>query len=362
MIRSVIHPATGGSIRRALGLPLALAAVLLSPAGAGAEISVPAGFTATVYITGEGNNSATGGATGIGMPSTGSLAVDHGGTLYLARIGRRYSGGEYDYLSPIYRVPPGGGRVTPKTEPRYFHGPPLNNAQVSADITGRQLFVTTFDRDRRVGVVYRLVEGQMRLLAGGAPESGQAPVLVQPEGVAVNRGGQVFVADRERGAVLRLDADGRVLDESFARVVRPRVIAMDEADHLWIGADSSAEAPWQPGPGQIWRVSPEGEARLILEGPVAQGLAPGPGGVMFVAARQGAYVFALTPEGEQIIVARFTQGDAPRALTIAPATAETRAAGLAGDLFVAVIRSGVFGLNEIVRISGPFSELAPRRR
>src|SRR4029453_12355173 len=220
---------------------------------------------------------------------------------------------------PIYRLPPGGGRVTPQSEPRFFHGPPLNNAQVSADIGGRQVFVTTFDRDRRVGVVYRLIDGQMRVLAGGAPETGESPALVQPEGVAVNRAGQVFVADRERGVVVRLDAEGRVLDESFARVVRPRAIAIDEADHLWIGADSGAEAPWQPGPGQIWRVSPEGQARLVLEGPVAQGLAPGPGGVMFVAARQGAYIFALTPEGEQIILARFTHGDAPRALTIAPA-------------------------------------------
>jgi hypothetical protein len=70
----------------------------------------------------------------------------------------------------------------------------------------------------------------------------------------------------------------------------------------------------------------------------------------------------VTPDGEQIGLARFTQGDAPRALTVVPATPETRAAGLAGDLFVAVIRSGVFGLNEIVRISGPFADLAPRRQ
>jgi outer membrane protein assembly factor BamB len=357
----MIRPMTPRPIRRALVSLLALCAVL-APAGARADISLPAGFTATVYISGEGNNAASGGAGGVGMPSTSSLAVDHTGMLYLARSGRRYSGGEYEYLSPIYRVPPGGGRVTPQSEPRFFHGPPLNNAQVSADIGGRQVFVTTFDRDRRVGVVYRLIDGQMRLLAGGAPETGVAPVLIQPEGVAVNRAGQVFVADRERGVVVRLDAEGRVLDESFARVVRPRAIAIDEADHLWIGADSGAEAPWQPGPGQIWRVSPDGEARLVLEGPVAQGLAPGPGGVMFVAARQGAYVFALTPDGEQIILARFTHGDAPRALTIAPATPETRAAGLAGDLFVAVIRSGVFGLNEIIRISGPLADLASRRR
>ncbi|HEX7788357.1 MAG TPA: hypothetical protein VF653_19210, partial [Methylomirabilota bacterium] len=140
--------------RRALGLLLPLVAV--SASAAWADIVLPPGFTARVYVTGEGNSVAMAGAAGVGMPSTGSLAVDHTGTLYLARTGRRYSGGEYEYLSPIYRVPPGGARVTPQSQPRYFHGPPLNNAQVSADLTGRQLFVTTFDRDRRVGVLYRL--------------------------------------------------------------------------------------------------------------------------------------------------------------------------------------------------------------
>ena len=43
-----------------------------------------------------------------------------------------------------------------------------------------------------------------------------------------------------------------------------------------------------------------------------------------------------------------------------PATAETRAAGLAGDLLVAVVRSGAFQLNEIVRIAGPFADLTAR--
>jgi DNA-binding beta-propeller fold protein YncE len=347
-------------IRRPLGLVLGM--VLLAPHGAAADILLPSGFTARVYVTGDGNQTATGGMPGRGMPSTGSLVMDYTGALYLARTGRRYSGGEYEYLTSIYRVPTGGGRVTPQTEARYFHGPPLNNAQVSGDLAGRQIFVTTFDRDRRVGVVYRLIDGQTRIFAGGTPEPGLPPLLIQPEGIAVNSVGHVFVADRERGVVVRLDADGRVLDPSYTQVKRPRALAVDEADHLWIGSDAGAEAPWQAGPGQIWRVSPDGEARLVLEGPLAQGLAPGPGGTVFVADRQGGEVFALTPQGERLGLARFTDGDAPRGLTIAPATAETRAAGLAGDLFVAVIRSGVFGLNEIVRISGPFTEFAQRRR
>jgi len=135
------------------------------------------------------------------------------------------------------------------------------------------------------------------------------------------------------------------------------VLAVDETNSLWVAGDGSAEAPWQPGPGELWRVSPSGERRRVLEGPMAQGLAPGPGGVVFVADRQGLEIFALTPEAKRVSFARFTDGYAPRALAFVPDTPETRAAGLAGDLLVIVIRSGVFQLNEIVRISGPFADL-----
>jgi len=54
-------------------------------------------------------------------------------------------------------------------------------------------------------------------------------------------------------------------------------------------------------------------------------------------------------------------GDAPRGLAFVPITTETRASGLAGDLLVAVTRSGSFQLNDIVRISGPFADLVQSR-
>jgi len=79
-----------------------------------------------------------------------------------------------------------------------------------------------------------------------------------------------------------------------------------------------------------------------------------------VADRQGAEIFALTADGGRTSLARFTDGDAPRGLAFVPVTAETRAAGMAGDLLVAVIRAGAFQLNEIVRIAGPFGDLAGR--
>ena len=72
-------------------------------------------------------------------------------------------------------------------------------------------------------------------------------------------------------------------------------------------------------------------------------------------------IFGVTPDGNRVSFARFTDGDAPRGLAFVPNTPETRAAGLAGDLLVSVIRTGVFQLNQIVRISGPFPELARPR-
>ncbi len=353
---------TRDRVRRSWGVLFAAALTLLGPVTAGAEIVLPPGFTARVYVTGDGFASSEG-SRGRGIPGTATLAVDHAGALYLARTGRRYTGGEYEYLSFMYRIPPGGARLTPQVEARYFHGPPLTNAQISGGRGGRDLLVTTFDRDRRVGVLYRLAGGRTQLLAGGSPpEAGQPPLLVQPEWTAVTSRGDVYVADRDRGVVMRLDADGQVRDPSFVRLTRPRVLAVDQADYLWIGGDGAAEAPWQPGPGEIWRVGPNGDRRLVLEGPVVQGLAVGPSGLVFASDRQTSEVFALTAEGTRLALARFTDGDAPRGLTVVPVTPETRAAGLAGDLLIAVIRGGVFQLNEIVRISGPFDELARRPR
>lgn len=338
---------------------MALAAALLAPASALAEIVLSPGFTVRVYVTGEGFGAA-GGTQTRGIPTTPTLTVDHTGALYLARSGRRYSDGEFDYLQRMYRVPAGGARVTPATEARYLHGPPLVNAQVGGGRGGRELLVTTFDRDRRVGGLYRLGDGRVQLFAGGTPEQGVPPLLVQPEGTAVDAAGNVYVADRDRGVVVRLDAGGQVLDAGYVRITRPRVLAVDDSDHLWIGSDGAAEAPWQNGPGQIWRVSPGGERRLVLEGPMAQGLAPGPGGVIFVADRQNGEIFAVDPDGGRLSLARFTEGDAPRGLAFVPATDQTRADGLAGDLLVAVMRSGSFQLNEILRISGPFADLVQR--
>ena len=111
------------------------------------------------------------------------------------------------------------------------------------------------------------------------------------------------------------------------------------------------------GPGEIWRVAPDGRASPLLRDLVPAALAVSPAGDLVVADRHGARLFALATDGCQVELAAFSGGDAPRGLAFVPATAATRAAGIAGDLLVAVIPRGAFPVNEILRISGPFDAL-----
>ena len=276
---------------------LVAALLLLLPLPAAAELKLPSGFTAQVYVTGEGfDTDATRGIRGILATST--LVFDQAGLLYLGRTGRRYFGAEAYDLWPVYRIPAGGARLSPDVEGRYFYGPPLINPQVGAVRRGRELFVTTFDRERKVGALYRIVDGRAELFAGGTPERGARPILKQPEAAAVDSAGNLYVADRAEGAVVRLDPEGRVRDPKFVAISRPRLLTVDDRDHLWVGSDGSAEAPYQPGPGEIVRVSPQGVAEVVYRGPVVASFGVGPGGTLFVADRHEKQIFALAPDGQ----------------------------------------------------------------
>jgi hypothetical protein len=342
-----------------VALSLALAP---APRLARAEVQVPPGFRVQVYVTGQGFDTSQE-RSARGIPSVTTLAFDPTGVLYLGRSGRRYmSGGEVEDLWRMYRIPSGGATLTPTTESRFLYGPPLANPQAGIVRGARELFVTTFDRDRKIGVLYRVADGRAELFAGGTPDAGSAPQLRQPEGVAPAANGGFFVADRLAGAVVRLDATGRVVNPRYAEMTRPRVLAADGAGGLWVGADGSAEAPWQQQTeAQIWHVSAEGVPRIVMRGPVPQAIALSRGGNLLVADRHGSRVFALTPGGERVDLIRFTDGDAPRSLAIAPVTPETERAGIAGDLFVVLIKGAAWPVNEVLRITGPVDDVIRER-
>src|SRR5215468_3362687 len=211
---------------------------LVVPVVARAEMRLPAGFTATVYVTGRGEG--PDGRPAIGIASTTSLAFDADGALYAARSGRRYRDGEIEDLWPLLRFPPGGARVGSELA-RYFYGPPLLNSQLGA-VRGQELLVTTFDRDRGLGVLYRLLDGRAEMLAGGTPPPREPALFKQPEGAAVDAAGHIYVADRQRGVVVKLDGAGRVLDARWLVVTRPRLLAA-RGERIWVAADGDTEAP-----------------------------------------------------------------------------------------------------------------------
>jgi len=239
--------------------PILALLLLLAPLPAAAEIVLPTGFSAQVYVTGEGFDSdSTRAARGI--PSTPTMAFDATGALYLARSGRRYAGGEQVDLWPLYRIPPGGARVTPETERRFLHGPPLINPQVAGTRRGKDLLVTTFDRERKIGALYRLADGRAELLAGGTPPRGTPALFQQAEGAAVDAGGNVYVADRAQNVVVRLDGDGQILDRRYLAVTRPRLLATDDRGQVWVASDGTVDSP-------AWRaVSTPAAAIFNLQG------------------------------------------------------------------------------------------------
>jgi hypothetical protein len=331
----------------------------LTAGPAAADLVLPPGFTASTYVTGQGfDPAAERGSPGI--PSTATLAFDRAGVLYLARAGARFRSGEVEDLTPIYRIPAGGGRLTRETESRHFHGPPLPNPQIAAVGPRGEVFVTTYDRDRRVGALYRITDRRPTLFAGGTPVAGGEPLLRHPEGMAIDATGHVYVADREHGAVVRLDPTGKLVDPRHVRVTRPRMLALDEEGHLWIAGDGTAETPFQTGAGQIWRADGDGRLTLVLEGPLPGGLALSPAGAPFLVQRRAPSIFALGRDGKRIDVIGATEGTFFRGLAFAPVTPETRRAGIAGDLFLIVVRRQAWTINEVIRVSGPFDDFVRR--
>ena len=334
---------------------LGFLALLLVAAPARAEVNLPPGFTTEVYVTGQGFD--TSGERGVsGIPSVGTLGVDAAGTLYMSRTGARFRVGDIEDLSAIYRIPAGGARLTPESEARYIYGPPLPNPQIGAVSARGPVWVTTYDRERRLGALYRFLDGKPALFAGGRPDAGGTPVLRHPEGVVIGPAGDIFVTDREEGAIVRLDARGNLVNPRHAAVLRPRMLTMDEAGNLWVGGDGTAETPFGAGNGEIVRLTPDGRTESVLQGPLPAGFSQSPGGALFVVQRRTGQLFALMPDGRRLDFATTRNGSFLRALAFVPVTPETRRAGIAGDLFVVLVSRSLWLLNEVVRISGPFDE------
>lgn len=324
-----------------------------------AETLLAPGFTSQTYLTGRGfDPNAERGVPGI--PAMATIGLDRSGALYLARTPFRFREDPGDALGPIYRIPVGGARITPESESRYRYGPPLWNPDVAGINAQGELFVSSYERERKIGALYRLRDGRAVFFAGGTPPDGSPPLLQDPEGVAFDASGNVYVIDREQGIVVKLDQTGKVLDPRYLTGLgRGRSLVFDAEGQLWIGSDGPTGGPFQDGSGHIWKVGPDGALTTVLHGPLPSGLSLSPGGALFLAQRLAGKILALGPDGRQIEVARFTD-TILRALAFAPVTEETRRAGIAGDLFVITSTRMNFVVSEVIRISGPFDDFVRR--
>lgn len=344
-----------------MGALLSGLVLLLFAALAAAQTSLPPGFTVHGYVNGQGADPRRDPDAPSSFPTLVTIAVDHSGTLYLARSTFRFQESQAEDLAPIYRFPVGGARLTPENEPRYLYGPPLRNPRIAGLNAEGDVFVSTYDRSRKLGVVYLVRHGRASVFAGGTPPPGSPPLLRQPEAVALDPEGNVYVLDAEQESVVKLDPTGRVIDPRFlSGFGRGRLLAFDGKGRLWVGSDGPASASFQDASGQVWRATPERALTLVFQGALQSGMGLSPGGSLFVSQRRSGKLFVLTPDGRRLDFADLSESTILRTLAFAPVTPETRRAGIAGNLFLVSSPRSNFQAIDVIRITGPFDDFGQR--
>lgn len=332
---------------------------LLVPGSAGYDPSglrLPPGFQASTYVTGDGFHEDQ-----RGIPAVVSMTFDRRGALYFARTANRlkeiYGRGD----ARIYRVPPGASKVTPATEKQFLFGPPLDDPDEVAVNRRGEVFVSA-SHPAGYGVIYRVSpNGAGSLFAGGPVSSGQ-PLLRDPEGIAFDKAGNVYVVDNDLGVVVKLDDKGKVLDPRWlAGLGRGRTLTFDAHGNLWIGSDGARDSEHIDRNGEILRVPLSGgKSETVYSGALPSGMSFSTGGNLFVAQRRGHKIFALTPAGKRVEFASFTGRSALRTLAFPPLTEQTGKLGIAGDLFVMVFPMLDYPVREVIRITGPFDAYIKR--
>jgi len=355
-----------GSVRRSLVLTIAHGGAfvlyqyfLLLPVFAGYDPSglrLPPGFQASIYVTGVGFHDEQ-----RGIPAVVSMTFDRRGALYFARTANRlkeiYGRGD----ARVYRMLPGAAKVTPTTEKQFLFGPPLHDPDELAVNGSGEVFVSA-SHPTGDGVVYRLSPNGIGSLFAGGPDASGQPLLRDPEGIAFDKAGNVYVVDNDLGVVVKLNEKGKVLDPRWLTGLgRGRTLTIDAKDNLWIGSDGAHDSEHIDRNGEILRVPLAGGKReTVYSGALPSGMSFSPGGNLFVAQRRAHKIFALTAAGKRIEFASFTGRSALRTLAFPPVTEQTRKLGIAGDLFVMVFPMLDYPVREVIRVTGPFDDYVKR--
>lgn len=321
-----------------------------------AGLKLPPGFKVMTYVTGSGFHEGE-----RGIPAVVSMMFHTDGTLYFARTANRLREIYGRSSAPIYRIPPGEAKITPESEKTFLFGPPLEDPDELGINARGEVFVSTRN-PAGYGSIYRLnAAGKSSRFAGGPPSSG-SPLFLDPEGIAFDKKGNVYVVDKDLGVVVQLDPDGKVLNRRWiSEIGRGRTLTFDPRDYLWIGSDGPHDTPHIDGSGQIFRFHlASKKLDVVHSGPLPSGMGLTPDGNLFVAQRRSHKLFALTADGKRVEFASFTGRSALRTLAIPPDTEQTRKLGIAGDLFVMVFPMLDYPVREVIRISGPFDAYVAR--
>ena len=142
--------------RLCLAPALVLSSMAASAAGTGfdfAGMKLPPGFTATTYVSAVGFDPDQGAP---GLPAIVTITFDSGGNLYFARTANRLREIYGSDSAPIYRLPVGPAKITPDREGRFLFGPSLPDPDEMAVNEKGEVFVSTSDRGTGFGSVYKL--------------------------------------------------------------------------------------------------------------------------------------------------------------------------------------------------------------
>lgn len=193
-----------------LGFALALMIFSLAANAAGdgfdfAGMKLPPGFTATPYVRGVGFDPSEG-RNAPGLPAIVTITFDSKGALYFARTANRLSeiyGTDY---APIYRISPGPATIKVDNEKKILFGPTLSDPDEAEVDKNGDVFVNSENREEGFGSLYKLSStGEAVLFAGGPPAPGSSLLLKNPEGIAFDPAGNVYVVDYDIGVVVKLD-------------------------------------------------------------------------------------------------------------------------------------------------------------
>lgn len=143
-------------------------------------------------------------------------------------------------------------------------GPPFNQPTNLALAADGSFFVSDGYGNARI---HKFSPAGQWLFSWGEPGTGDGQFQL-PHGIAVDRRGRVFVADRENDRLQLFDAEGRFL-ASWTDVCRPCEVFLDAADRVWVAelGRRTGLFPWMQAeptaPGGRLSVF-DAEGRLLL--------------------------------------------------------------------------------------------------